>query len=155
ALAMALSASVALATTPDLTCTVLGANATRSGTSFAANASRIPAAAYFRTDRNLYWYRYAGTSWGEELVAPIVVSNGARNYTQLVYLNDRPHIVFYDSLADQLKHAERGADGTWAVDTIDATGHVGSYPSAVACGYGKICVAYYDIDDGDLKVANG
>src|SRR5262249_13073748 len=46
-----------------------------------------------------------------------------------------------------------GGPGAWATSTVDSTGSVGDYPSALIADAGGLFISFYDVSNGDLKVA--
>jgi hypothetical protein len=138
---------------PDLTGALRNGNALRYGLSIAHDGSRIPSASYFNDDRNLYLLRFTNGGWNEQLVHTTGIVRSYFNFTSLVYVFDQPHIIFYDSAQNNLKHSWH--NGVWQTETIDAGSSVGSYLSAIHCGEGNLCVAYYDATSMSLKFAKG
>lgn len=128
-------------------------NALRYGLSLAQNESKMLSASYFNSDRKLYYLHWVNNGWAEELVHNTGIVQSYFNFTSLVYVYDQPHIVFYDS--GLLRHSWRDYAGSWQTEIVDNGPSVGAYLSAIYCGAGKICVAYYDAANTDLKFAKG
>ena len=63
-----------------------------------------------------------------------------------------PAVAYTDGGRGDLKFALRNGDGTWRVETVDAAGSTGLYPSLVA-NDGGYAVAYYNRSRGDLRLA--
>ena len=115
----------------------------------------ILAAAYFKNpDRHLYYYYYGTSSWNEELVASTVASLGGFNYVTVVYVYEQPHIIFFDSVTEKLKHAWK-SNGAWTSELVNSTAGMGKHLSAIACHSGKICISYYDGTNTGLKYSIG
>jgi catechol 2,3-dioxygenase-like lactoylglutathione lyase family enzyme len=66
--------------------------------------------------------------------------------------HDIPHIAYYDHGFGGAKYAFRDANG-WHVEVVEKLGHVGGYPSLAIGPDAQLYMAYYDMNDGQLRVA--
>ncbi|MDG2028888.1 MAG: S-layer homology domain-containing protein [Acidimicrobiales bacterium] len=99
---------------------------------------------------------YAGRMRG---MAQLVSDDGVVGVTSSVALVDgHPAIAFYDSDDDELRYAERSADGVWSDVLVDADGggtstNVGREIDMVVLADGRPAIAFYDSDDDELRYA--
>ena len=103
---------------PDLTATALQGTALRYGLSLSQNKASSLSASYFNFDRNLYYLYSDSTGWHEELVTNVGIARSYFNFTTLVFIRDEPHIVFYHSGMEELKHAWKNAGGIWQTEIM-------------------------------------
>ncbi len=66
-----------------------------------------------------------------------------------------PHISYLDFTNYNLKYATMNADDIWSGGKVDDSGQVGLYTSIARAGDGKLWISYYDLGNGNLKVARG
>jgi hypothetical protein len=64
----------------------------------------------------------------------------------------KAHIVYFDYINGDLKHAESGPDG-WIIESIDREGTVGQYLSIAKDERGRIYISYRDHGKNRLKMA--
>jgi hypothetical protein len=70
--------------------------------------------------------------------------------------NGNPVISYYDDTNEDLKVAActtAGCTGTSTITTVDSTGDVGQYSSIAIGDNGNPVISYYDVTNGDLRVA--
>lgn len=65
---------------------------------------------------------------------------------------DKAHIVYFDYIHGNLKHAEEGPDG-WIVETVDQEGTVGQYLSIAKDEKKRLYLSYRDQGKNRLKMA--
>jgi hypothetical protein len=67
-----------------------------------------------------------------------------------------PHITYMNFIGEgnrDLKYARRLPSGAWSIETVDAPGDVGYFPSIAVDSDGRPHIAYYDFFNGYLKYA--
>jgi len=64
-----------------------------------------------------------------------------------------PHIAYFDGGLGVLKYASKTESG-WEIETIDDSGNSGMFPSLDLTKDDVPYIAYYDSNDGMLKVAH-
>jgi hypothetical protein len=62
------------------------------------------------------------------------------------------HIVYFDYICGDLKHAQRGADG-WITERVDHEGTVGQYLSIAKDERGRLYISYRDHGKNTLKMS--
>jgi hypothetical protein len=67
--------------------------------------------------------------------------------------SDRWHAAYYDAGTQDLKYAVRDVAGAWTIETVDATGDVGSYCDLEVTAAGTPHIAYYDATNREIKYA--
>lgn len=65
---------------------------------------------------------------------------------------NKAHIVYFDHLNGDLKHAEHGTDG-WNIERVDQDGTVGQYVSITRDEGGRLYTSYRDQGKNQLKMA--
>lgn len=86
-------------------------------------------------------------------IIEIVEKGFVGEYASLVLgSKDKVHIVYFDYIHGDLKHAEKGPDG-WEIKRIDHEGTVGQYISITKNAGGDIYVTYRDHGKNRLKMA--
>ncbi len=92
-------------------------------------------------------------SWTQE-----IVSETHGGYGQSSIAGDSYgglHISFYEPTGDNLMYAYKAPGGSvWVLQTIDIAGNVGQYSCLVIDDEDNIQIAYYDVSNGDLKLAS-
>lgn len=123
-------------------------------TSLAYGPGSQPAIAYYdRTNTNLKFASYNGSSWSSVTVDNNGDVGGGNGTNSLVFGPDgRPAIAYPDSTNQDLKFA-RYNGASWTLTTVDSVGSVGSYASLKFGPDGQPAIAYYDGTNGDLKLA--
>jgi frataxin-like iron-binding protein CyaY len=91
----------------------------------------------------------AGDKWIIEMVDKGFVGE----YTSHVLdLEDKVHIVYFDYIIGNLKHAKKGPDG-WIIENVDQEGTVGQYLSVTKDKEGRIYISHRDQGQNRLKMA--
>ena len=89
----------------------------------------------------------------DKWIIEIVEKGFVGDYTcQVLESNDKVHIVYFDYIYGDLKHAERGPDG-WSIERVDQEGTVGQYLSIAKDEGGKLYISYRDQGKNRLKMA--
>ncbi|MCH7736914.1 MAG: hypothetical protein IH872_05870 [Chloroflexi bacterium] len=112
----------------------------------------------FGSQNGLEYATFDGQSWTVESVGtgalPYEFGNSIALDSQ-----DRPHIVWFDAQAQDLKYALKDSmedGGGWAISTVDSAGDVGRYPSLALDQNGNPVVSYYETlgeSNGAIKLA--
>ena len=75
--------------------------------------------------------------------------------------NDGLHVAYYDSVANALKYASGEYDSgtdmwSWETQVVDdpVGENVGEFTAIAVHDSGSIYIAYYDVTNGDLKLAH-
>lgn len=115
-----------------------------------------------RTADGLRCGSFDGSAWS----FVVVDDGGVGQFASMAIVDGRPAVAYYDYEERRLKFARKG-DAGWQDEVVDegavdadgtAAGateaDVGKYPHLYAEG-GDVFIAYYDVANGDLKVAQG
>ncbi|MCJ7624867.1 MAG: hypothetical protein MUO76_15305, partial [Anaerolineaceae bacterium] len=124
------------------------------GTSLALTENGYPIISYIdSTQSDLKIASFDGKTWVTATVDSSI--SGIGDYTALVLgAFDRPHIAYevIDSSTSALKYAYFNGT-TWLRSLVDNSASVGRYPAMTLDSSGSPVISYYDIDNGDLKLA--
>ncbi|MCC6220197.1 MAG: hypothetical protein IT291_03040 [Deltaproteobacteria bacterium] len=135
----------------DLSGVTLGQNGEGDGLSFALRSGNRPAFSFFNSlENDLIFTTFDHGYWHKETVDSSLTSPSS---TALLFLQDKPHIIYVDNSAHQLLHAYK-ENLTWQKETIDVSSRVGREISASICG-SSLCLSYYDENLRTLKFASG
>jgi hypothetical protein len=91
----------------------------------------------------------ARDKWVVEIVEKGVVGDYA---SHVLEPKGKAHIVYFDYINGNLKHAENGPDG-WSIETVDREGTVGQYLAIANDREANIYVIYRDHGKNRLKMA--
>jgi hypothetical protein len=93
------------------------------------------------------------TEAGDKWIIETVEKGFVGEYTaQVLDSQDKVHIVYFDYINGDLKHAERGPDG-WVIGKVDQEGTVGQYLSITKDEGDKLYISYNDHGKNRLKLA--
>jgi hypothetical protein len=93
------------------------------------------------------------TAATDKWIIEVVEKGFVGEYTSHVLESrDKIHIVYFDYINGNLKHAASGPDG-WIIETIDQEGTVGQYLSIAKDEAGRIYISYRDHGKNRLKMA--
>lgn len=93
------------------------------------------------------------TQAGDRWIIEMVEKGFVGEYTsQVLDSKDEVHIIYFDYLNGNLRHAVNGPDG-WNIECVDCEGTVGQYLSITKDKGGKFHISYRDHGKNRLKMA--
>ncbi|QLH74006.1 MAG: fibronectin type III domain-containing protein [Methanomassiliicoccales archaeon] len=108
---------------------------------------------YYAEDDALRAIMYATNKDGTWATQRVDSSSNMGSFNSIaIDANDRPWIIYYDSINKDLRYATMKSDGSWAKGLVDSSSDVGKYCDIAFSPAGSPAVSYYDAD-GMLKVA--
>jgi hypothetical protein len=147
-------------TTWQWTITDVGSNA-GGYTSLALDSNGHPHITYTRgSGLEHAWATWNSATLAWEWTTEQVDSRG-RSTSLTIDANDSLHVAYYDSSANALKYASGMYDSgtgmwSWGTQMVDdpAGENVGEFTAIAVHDSGSIYIAYYDVTNGDLKLAH-
>lgn len=95
----------------------------------------------------------AAEKWIVEIVEKVSRGFVGEHTSHVLGPNNTAHIVYFDYINGNLRHAQNTPDG-WAVEDIDRDGTVGQFLSIARNEQGNIFVVYRDQGKNQLKMAS-